>query len=60
MVELAVYPLPVWSAGVLKVRARSGDDHLQEDVDDGVERLTEPVSVVNTFSTVAYVVASHS
>ena len=49
LVELAVYPLPVWLAGVLEVGPGSGDDHLQEDVEDGVEGLAVPVSVGNTF-----------
>ena len=48
MVELAVYPLPVWLAGVLEVRAGSGHHHLQEDVEDCVEGLSVPVSGGNT------------
>ena len=48
LVELAVYPVPVWLAGVLEVRAGSGHDHLQEDVQDRVQGLAVPVSVGNT------------
>ena len=48
LVELAVYPVPVWLAGVLEVRAGSGHDHLQEDVQDSVEGLSVPVSTGNT------------
>ena len=48
LVELAVYPVPVRLTGVLEVRAGSGHDHLQEDVEDCVEGLSVPVSVGNT------------
>ena len=48
LVELAVYPVPVWLTSVLEVRSRSGDDHLQEDVEDCVEGLRVPVPVGNT------------
>ena len=46
--ELAVYPVPVRLTGVLEVRAGSGHDHLQEDVEDCVEGLSVPVSVGKT------------
>ena len=48
LVDLAVYPVPVWLAGVLEVRAGPGHDHLQEDVQDRVQGLAVPVSVWNT------------